>query len=283
MKIARTINEITEIRQNIDDEVAFVPTMGALHEGHMSLIKKASENGRKVIVSIFVNPTQFGEGEDFEKYPRTEEADLEKCKSLSVEAVFLPSPEEIYPKSAVISMKVNEKAHILCGKSRPIHFDGVVQVVSILFNIVRPDVAVFGKKDYQQLSIIRDLVSDFHYPIEIIGAETVRENSGLAKSSRNRYLSEDGRAKATGIFKTINAMITKTSEVIDERMAMPTEFMEHTAKEMLLSFIPEAEIDYIEIRNTFTLEKDRFINDESHIFFAVKVEGTRLIDNMRLA
>ncbi len=174
--------------------VVFVPTMGALHEGHLDLMRAArsiaTDRGR-VIVSIFVNPTQFGPKEDFSKYPRDLEGDSEKCRSVGVDAIFAPQPSDIYAPDASLSVLENSLSKGLCGASRPGHFDGVCLVVLKLFNLVQPDTAVFGKKDYQQLAIIKRMVRDLNVPVTIVGCETVREADGLAMSSRNRYLNEE--------------------------------------------------------------------------------------------
>ncbi len=179
--------------------IALVPTMGNLHEGHLSLVEQAKEQADVVVVSIFVNPTQFGIGEDFDSYPRTLEADVEKLASVGVDFVFAPSLEEMYPNypnPLTTEMHLGDLTMHLCGKSRPGHFNGVGLIVSKLFNIVQPDVAVFGKKDYQQLALIKQIVADLSYPVEIIKAEIVRASDGLALSSRNRYITEKEREKA---------------------------------------------------------------------------------------
>ena len=192
--------------------VALVPTMGNLHTGHLQLVKQAKELADKVIVSIFVNPTQFVEGEDFDTYPRTIEEDIENLKTIRPDLIFIPDVDEIYPAGSNIETKVvvPELDSIFCGAFRPGHFTGVATVVSKLLNMVQPDIAIFGNKDYQQLLVIKKLVTDLCIPVEIMGAETVREASGLALSSRNRYLTEDEKEIAAEIYQTL----TKISDVI---------------------------------------------------------------------
>ena len=213
-------NKIENVKENIKNwkkeglTIGLVPTMGALHKGHMSLIKKAKETADKVVVSIFVNPIQFGPNEDFEKYPRTLESDVNICQSLGVDIVFAPAPNEMYGENTLLSN--NNLTYVcppynvvdmLCGKSRPGHFDGVATVVLKLFNIVQPDFAFFGQKDAQQLFILKKMVKDLNINIKIIGCPIVREKDGLAISSRNIYLSEAERKKALSISQALKLMI----------------------------------------------------------------------------
>ena len=193
--------------QNGLQRIALVPTMGNLHDGHLELVKIAKQHADIVVVSIFVNPTQFGEGEDFDSYPRTLDEDVAKLKTVGTDYVFAPSIDEMYPvlppPTSVLAGAITEQ---LCGQSRPGHFDGVGIVVSKLFNIVQPDVAVFGQKDYQQLAIIKQLVRDLSYPIEIIGAPIVRADDGLALSSRNQYLSKSERQTAPVLHQALQVL-----------------------------------------------------------------------------
>src|SRR5688572_20718161 len=189
MNVVHTIPECREHRAQLPGTVAFVPTMGALHVGHLSLIARAKELAESVVVSIFVNPTQFGPREDFNKYPRPIMADLEKCKSAGVDLVFNPAVEEIYrPGAPDVVVDVPSLTGVLEGKHRPGHFKGVCQVVAKLFNIIRPDVAVFGEKDFQQLRVLQAMAEALDFPVQVIGAPTLRETDGLAMSSRNQYL-----------------------------------------------------------------------------------------------
>jgi pantoate--beta-alanine ligase len=256
--------------------------MGALHNGHISLIETAKQHSQDVIVSIFVNPTQFGKGEDFDKYPKTIENDLEKCEKAGVKAVFIPQTSEIYPENSLITFNISKISEILCGKKRPGHFNGVIQVVTILFNIIQPDFAIFGEKDYQQLMIIKQLVKELHFPIKIISSKLIREKDGLAMSSRNRYLSLEERKKATVMYETFKRIKRRAEDAFFNRSALPVEFIEEDAKNLILEKYPDIKIDYIEIRNSDNLQKSKFILKKSRIFGAIFVGTTRLIDNMAL-
>ena len=282
MKVLREIGEVRNARRECGTTFGLVPTMGALHEGHLSLIKNSVEKCGKTIVSIFVNPTQFGPNEDYEKYPRTVEEDLKKCEAAGADYVFLPTNEVIYgTEKPLVTLNVDkELTSILCGKSRPVHFNGVAQIVSILFNIAQPDIAFFGEKDYQQLTIIRRMVSDLHFPLEIVGVPTVREASGLAKSSRNRYLSESELAVAPNIYKVMNIIKEKADSARKDGMAVPVESLESEAKKMISELVPGSKIDYFEIRSTNDLKRSENLADDSRIFTAVYVGTTRLIDNL---
>jgi len=284
MKVAKSLNEFREMRSELAGSVGFVPTMGALHEGHASLIRRSSRDNPETVVSIFVNPSQFGPNEDFDKYPRTLEEDLKKCEAAGATLVFAPQKKEIYrEEKPFITFNVDESmTSILCGKNRPGHFEGVVQVVSILFNIVSPDVAYFGEKDFQQLSVIRKMTESLHFQVEIRSVPTIRESDGLAMSSRNRYLSPENRELAANIYKTMKSTRTKAHDALFDRRAIPVEFAEKEAKERLEQLIPQAQIDYVEIRNDGDLSKSRFLSNSARIFVALKLGDTRLIDNMFL-
>ena len=255
-----------------------VPTMGALHDGHLSLCEiartKAGTNGR-VVTTIFVNPTQFGPNEDLDAYPRPLEADLEKCRSRGVDAVFAPSNNsEIYAPDASISISETSLSHHLCGSSRPGHFGGVCTVVSKLFNLTQPDAAVFGEKDFQQLAIIRRLVRDLNFPVEILAGPTIRESDGLAMSSRNAYLSPEERAQAPIIRKALeHAAATIKQGSIDESIRLLRKMIEST---------PLARIDYIEIVDAETMQpiQDLEQGRPARIAAAVFFGKPRLIDNI---
>ncbi|WP_294035808.1 pantoate--beta-alanine ligase [uncultured Moraxella sp.] len=213
MQIFHTINELQAALSATQGKIALVPTMGNLHNGHLTLAKIARSHTDVVVVSIFVNPTQFGVGEDFDSYPRTLDADVAALDGVGVDFVFAPSVDEMYPTYPPnVQVLSGEITKLLCGKSRPTHFDGVGLVVSKLFNIVRPDVAVFGKKDYQQLAIIRQLNDELNFGIDIIGADIVRADDGLALSSRNQYLSADERAVAPVLSQTLKALADKLTQ-----------------------------------------------------------------------
>ena len=208
MKTIRDINSLRNVLRDFRQDgntVALVPTMGGLHQGHMGLMRLASEYAERVVASVFVNPTQFGPREDFENYPRTFDTDRRRLSRGGVDIMFAPSHEEIYPYGAgnMTSVSVPGLSTILCGERRPGHFDGVTSVVNRLFNIVSPDVAVFGQKDYQQLVIIRRMVADLHMPIKILVGPTHRDKAGLALSSRNRYLTDEERDRASELYATI--------------------------------------------------------------------------------
>lgn len=284
MRVAKSLNGLKLMKAELEGSVGFVPTMGALHEGHASIIRKSVRENPETIVSIFVNPSQFGPNEDFGKYPRTLEEDLKKCEESGASLVFIPDRSEIYgDQKPLVTFNVDgEMTSILCGKDRPGHFEGVVQIVSILFNLVHPDVTYFGEKDFQQLSVIRKMVSDLHFQLEVRSAPTIREPDGLAMSSRNRYLSDEHRKLAPEIYKTMKSMRAKAADALFERRAIPVEYAENEAVKRLEGFIPEAEIDYVEIRNDDDLSKSRFLSNSSRIFIALKLGKTRLIDNMFL-
>ena len=280
--LVHTIEELREKRAEWKGlKVGLVPTMGALHEGHLSLIKKAKETCDKVIVSVFVNPIQFGPSEDFDKYPRTLDKDMELCNSVGVDAVFAPTPAEMYGGGRKLSndtltyvcppfFYVNK----LCGKTRTGHFDGVCTVVLKLFNIVQPDCAFFGQKDAQQVIIIKKMVKDLNVPVQIIQCPIVREESGLALSSRNKYLSEQGKKDALVLSSILNNIKNCYKKGITDVSAL---------KETAYSFLTDKhDMEYLEILDRNTLEEQEKATDESIALIACRVEGVRLIDNIYL-
>ena len=280
--LVHTIEELRQKRAEWKNlKVGIVPTMGALHEGHLSLIKKAKETCDKVVVSVFVNPIQFGPSEDFDKYPRTLDKDMELCNSVGVDLVFAPTPKEMYGEGNRLSndtltyvcppfFYVNK----LCGKTRVGHCDGVCTVVLKLFNIVQPDYGFFGQKDAQQVIIIKKMVKDLNVPIEIIQCPIVREESGLALSSRNKYLSEEGKKDAlvlSQILKNIKACYQKG---ITDVSAL---------KETAYSYLTDKhDMEYLEILDRNTLEEKPNADKDSIALIACRVEGVRLIDNIYL-
>ncbi|MCP2342873.1 pantoate--beta-alanine ligase [Actinomadura rupiterrae] len=203
--IAKTREELAAVRSGVRGTLALVPTMGALHEGHRSLIRHARRAADAVAVSIFVNPLQFGPGEDFDRYPRTFAADLEACAAEGVDLVFAPTREVMYPREPMVTIEPGAMGRVVEGETRPGHFAGMLTVVAKLLNLVRPDVAVFGEKDAQQLAMIRRMAADLDLPVEIVGGPTVREPDGLALSSRNRYLAEDERRTALALSRALRA------------------------------------------------------------------------------
>jgi pantoate--beta-alanine ligase len=256
--------------------IVFIPTMGFLHEGHLSLIKEGHRHGDDIVVSIFVNPTQFGPGEDLESYPRNLERDLVLLQKEGVDAVFTPDAKEIYGKEFQTYVTLEKLPNHLCGVSRPIHFRGVATVVAKLFNTVKPHVAVFGRKDYQQLIIVRQMVRDLDFGIEIIGAPTVREPDGLAMSSRNTYLTSEQRISALSLYKSLQ----KAKELIKSGIQDAATIIDAATE--LIQSCPETDIDYIAICDTETLVDIRTINGPVQMLLAVQVGKPRLIDNMLL-
>lgn len=259
----------------------FVPTMGALHEGHAALIHAAREiagQSGNVIVSIFVNPTQFGPNEDFEKYPRTLVEDLAICRDHGADMIFAPKAEEIYPPGRTVVISENSLSKTLCGATRPGHFDGVVTVVTKLFNLVQPDDAVFGKKDYQQLAIIRRLVRDLDFNVTLHGLDTVREADGLALSSRNRYLSPEERAQAPALRAALVAArdAWKTGGETDPA-ALEKRIAAHIAQHA-----PLGRVDYISAVDATTLQPITASTELVVIALAVFFGKARLIDNIEL-
>ena len=279
MKVVGTIKEVRELvkewKKN-GETVGFVPTMGYLHEGHGSLITKARENNDKVVVSIFVNPMQFGPTEDLDSYPRDLEKDSKFCESLGADLIFHPEPEEMYHDDFSSYVDMSVLTEELCGLSRPIHFRGVCTVVNKLFNIVKPDRAYFGEKDAQQLAIIKHMVQDLNMDIEVIGCPIVREEDGLAKSSRNTYLSPEERKAALILSKTVKL----AKELIDagekDADVVVAKMKENIETE------PMAKIDYVKAVNGLTMQQQKEIKAPMLIAMAVYIGKTRLIDNMIL-
>jgi pantoate--beta-alanine ligase len=256
--------------------IAFVPTMGALHEGHLSLVREAARRGDAVVVSIFVNPTQFGPGEDYKKYARDREGDLQKLAGIGVDAVFMPEPGAVYPPGFQTYVEVQELQKPLCGAFRPGHFRGVATVVLKLFNSVKPHVAVFGQKDYQQLKVIQRMVRDLDLDIEIVGLPTVRENTGLAMSSRNSYLSTDDRERAVSVSRALLEIKSSFTEGIKD-----TGNLVETGKRVLEG-ASIGEIDYLEIRDGETLLNKKLAEHGDVAAVAIRLGGARLIDNIVL-
>ncbi len=253
--------------------IAFVPTMGNLHEGHHKLIEEALKKTKYVVVSIFINPLQFNSKEDFLSYPRTIDEDLSILQKLNVPFVFAPSKEDILGALQIIEIHLPNIANDLCGKFRPGHFNGVTTIVCKLFNLIRPDLAFFGKKDFQQLFLIKELVKQLNYPIQIIGIDTIRDYDGLAKSSRNTLLSAENRKKASQLFKLMNTM---KDEVIQKTSSFKE--IEESATKLLNT--SGWAVDYIAIRSAQSLKTP--VHDENHIVIlgAASLGSVRLIDNI---
>ena len=279
MKILRTVAEATASSPGRQRRV-LVPTMGALHRGHGELIRLAREAAGKdgeVAVSVFVNPLQFAPGGDYEKYPRPETDDDEFCREAGVDILFRPTVEEMYAADFSISVEENSLSNTLCGRSRPGHFRGVCTVVAKLFQILAPAAAVFGEKDFQQLAIIRRMVRDLNFPIEIIGAPTVREGDGLACSSRNQYLSAAEREQAPVLQRALQE--ARRLAASGERSA--SVILEAARKVIVAA--PLARIDYLELVDAETLQPVSVAGPHSLIAVAAFFGQTRLIDNLRLA
>lgn len=280
MIIVETIKEAKEIirekkRRNL--KIGFVPTMGCLHEGHASLMSKAREISDYVVVSVFVNPTQFGPNEDYDKYPRTFEQDKLMCEIHDVSMIFHPSVLEMYPKGFSTFVEVTGQiSNVLCGAKREGHFRGVATVVSKLFNIVEPDIAVFGQKDAQQAFIIKKMVKELDFPIEIVVSETVREKDGLAMSSRNNYLSKEERAVAPLIKKGLDE-----AEEAFRKGVVKSETLKNIVEEKIKSS-PLFKIDYVEIVDTETFYPVEEVSGNSLLAVAAFLGKTRLIDNLVL-
>lgn len=277
MEIVTTVKEVRAQvkewkRQGLT--IGFVPTMGYLHEGHASLMKCAKQECDKVVASIFVNPMQFGANEDLDSYPRDLQADAKLCESIGVDLIFHPEVEEMYADGFCSFVDMNGLTKELCGKSRPIHFRGVCTVVSKLFNIVTPDKAFFGQKDAQQLAVIRRMVTDLNMDVEVVGCPIIREEDGLAKSSRNTYLNEKERKAALILSQTIRLGEQMVKDGVTDADELLTAMKENIEKE------PMAKIDYVEAVSMDTIEKVDKIEGTVLIAMAVYIGKTRLIDNV---
>lgn len=278
MQIIEKLKEMKDVSRWFKGEgktIGFVPTMGALHEGHLSLIRRSKEENDRTIVSIFVNKTQFGPGEDFQKYPRSRESDLEKVSGLHIDAVFMPDNNEMYPEGFSTVIDIGAIGKILCGVSRPGHFNGVATVVAKLLNIVMPDRVYLGQKDYQQTAVIKKLVRELDFNTAIIVCPTVREPDGLAMSSRNTYLNENERKAALIIYRAL-----KLGEGLIHAGDADNVSTIKKAMEALIKTEPLAKIDYIEVVDPQSLDPVKRVIFAAAICSAVKIGNTRLIDNV---
>ncbi len=277
MKIIRNLQEMQQTSQKLKLEgktIGFVPTMGYLHEGHMSLVKNARNENDIVVVSIFVNPLQFGPNEDFESYPRDFERDEKMAKENGVDIIFYPSSEEMYPNELTVQAVALRRTDVLCGKSRVGHFDGVVTVLTKLFHLVMPNKAYFGMKDAQQVAIVEGLIQDFNFPIELVRVETVREHDGLAKSSRNVYLTEKERKEAPQLYKALQL----GKKLIEEGERNPNTVVDAVRRH--IEQHTSGTIDYVEIYSYPQLTPLTELNGHVILAIAVKFSKARLIDNM---
>lgn len=276
MRLLKNLASLRQWRSQQQRTVALVPTMGNLHEGHLSLVKKAQQQADVVVVSIFVNPMQFGANEDLDSYPRTLQADCQALEQLGVDAVFTPQVDDMYPRGleAQTRIEIPGISDILCGASRPGHFVGVATIVCKLFNMVQPQVAVFGEKDFQQLQVIRLMTQDLSLPVDIIGVPTAREPSGLAMSSRNGYLSEAQKQQAASIYRTLQQLAQKLQQ------GSPQDARRWAVEELSRTGF---EVDYVEIRNADSLQPATAADAKWVALVAAKLGSTRLIDNLVIA
>ncbi|WP_164218906.1 pantoate--beta-alanine ligase [Virgibacillus sp. YIM 98842] len=277
MEIIRSVQSLrkkTKLLIKQHKQIGFVPTMGFLHEGHLSLMKEARKANDILIVSIFVNPLQFGENEDFEQYPRDEEQDEKLAKEIGADILFIPAVKEMYPKKMQISMHVTDRTEMLCGRSRPGHFDGVITVLTKLFNMINPDRVYFGMKDAQQVAVVDLLIQNLNFPVQLVGLPTVREENGLAKSSRNVNLSRDEKEEAIWIYK---ALKKGQQFVIDgeKNPAMIKKEVMDTIKHNT-----SGEIDYVELLSYPGLKPVMEVKGQVILAAAVHFEKARLIDNL---
>lgn len=273
MQVVHTVEEIKQKRLEFSQrKIGFVPTMGALHEGHLALVKKCKSESELSIVSIFVNPTQFNDNKDLEKYPNTIEADLKFLEQMGVDIVFIPKYEDLYQNEPKLAVNIAEIEQKMEGSKRPGHFDGVIRVLSIFFNLIKPNYAYFGEKDYQQVLVVQKLINQ-HFPtISLIKCPTIREPNGLAKSSRNRLLSESAFNRSGEIYSTLkwikeNITAQSINSILDDgRRKLSERF----------------EVEYLELRNENNLEETSNSLENSRLFVAVQIESIRLIDNIAL-
>ncbi|WP_073202184.1 pantoate--beta-alanine ligase [Gracilibacillus kekensis] len=277
MKVIRTINELTNITNQLkqaNETIGFVPTMGYLHEGHTTLMEECKKYADTLIVSIFVNPLQFGPNEDFERYPRDEKRDQTIAMEHDVDYLFMPSVDEMYPGNDIITLHVTDRVDVLCGKSRPNHFDGVVTVLTKLFHLTRADYVCFGLKDAQQVAVVKGLIDSFNFTLKIIAVPTVREMDGLAKSSRNVYLSDKERHEATYLFKALK----EAKQLMIDGEKNPVMIKEKVKK--YIKHHTNGEIDYVDILTFPSLDTVETIDQQIIIAVAVQFTKARLIDNI---
>ncbi|WP_077358107.1 pantoate--beta-alanine ligase [Virgibacillus halodenitrificans] len=279
MEIIREVNEMRNIIKLLKQgqkKIGFVPTMGFFHDGHLQLMKKAKEENDTVVSSVFVNPLQFGPNEDFDRYPRNEEEDIRKAEYVGVDFLFIPPLDEMYPQKMQITMTINDRIDVLCGKARPGHFDGVITVVTKLFHITQPDQVYFGMKDAQQVAVIDALINNLNFPISLIGLPTVREEDGLAKSSRNVNLSKRERAQANWLYKALK----HGHQLVVDGEFNPAIIIKEINN--IISNNTDGKIDYIEVLSYPELKPVSDMNQQVIIALAVQFERARLIDNLLL-
>ncbi|GAB3066191.1 pantoate--beta-alanine ligase [Virgibacillus ainsalahensis] len=277
MKIIRSVvamQKMTSEWKRQNQQIGFVATMGFFHDGHISLMEQAKKDNDILVSSIFVNPLQFGPNEDYEEYPRNEEHDTVLAKKAGVDVLFIPEKKEMYPNKMAISMSIHQRVEVLCGQSRPGHFDGVITVLTKLFNIIQPTRAYFGMKDAQQAAVVDVLIRDFNFPIELIGVPTSRETDGLAKSSRNVYLSETERREATSLYKALR----EGQKLIVDGEKNPDIIVKEVMD--ILTDKTSGTVDYVELLSYPELESVRVIDQQVILGIAVFFKHARLIDNL---
>jgi pantoate--beta-alanine ligase len=272
LELIKQINKYKESNQTI----GFVPTMGFLHEGHMKLLEEARKENDIVVLSIFVNPLQFGVNEDYDSYPRNQQRDEELAKLSGVDLLFTPSVPEIYPTEPSYTVKVQSRVNVLCGRSRKGHFDGVATILTKLFNLIKPDRAYFGMKDAQQVAVIDGLINEFYFPIELVSVPTIREVDGLAKSSRNVKLNEKDRNEAPVIYKSLSNAKNEIAKGERDKEKLKALITNTISQET------DGEIDYVEILSYPNLEEIEVISGKVIIAIAVKFTNARLIDNITI-
>lgn len=277
MKVIRSITHLQDyISENTHQRIGFVPTMGYFHEGHTSLMQAAKQENDLVVTSVFVNPLQFGPNEDFDKYPRDEQQDILIAEDKGVDVLFIPTVKDMYPQEMAVSLQAKTITKVLCGRSRPGHFDGVVTVLTKLFNIIQPNKVYFGLKDAQQFAVVDRLIKDLNFPIKLVGLPTIREASGLAKSSRNVNLTPDELQQSVWLYKSLQA----AQQLIVDGEKCPDKIID--AVKEIITRNTNGKIDYIELYQYPTLKSIHKLNDQIIIAIAVQFERARLIDNLIL-
>ncbi|MFC7783570.1 MULTISPECIES: pantoate--beta-alanine ligase [unclassified Rossellomorea] len=277
MKVITKIQDLQRMIQQVKNSgssIGYVPTMGYLHEGHLTLAEEARNNNDTVVMSIFVNPLQFGPNEDFDRYPRNVERDTELAKNVGVDILFIPEVDEMYKGEQSVTMSVIERVEVLCGRKREGHFDGVVTVLTKLFHLIQPTRAYFGLKDAQQVAVVEGLVSDYFFPVEIVRVPTVREEDGLAKSSRNVYLSKEERREAPSLYQSLE----EAKNRIEDGERDPDSIISMISKNVQEN--TSGEIDYVEVYSYPELTELTSVHGEIIIALAVQFQQARLIDNI---
>ena len=273
--LVKTIKGMRKISRELKGTIGFVPTMGYFHEGHLSLVKESQKDNDYTIVSIYVNPSQFDPNEDFSVYPRDIDRDISLLKELDVDCIFSPSDKEMYPEDYKTWVNVDKITQILCGKSRPAHFKGVTTIVAKLMNIVNPYKMYLGEKDFQQLKVLNQMAQDLNFRTQVIGCPIIREKDGLAKSSRNKYLSPEARKNALSLYKSLQLAQERFTKGISDSRKIISEMTDVIKKNNGI-------IDYIEVVDSNTLENLSELEKGCRILLAVKIEKTRLIDNIEI-